>query len=108
MVLIKTDQNGLITSLAPDQSPVSVHPVQLFPNPAGQFVTASYILSRAGQTAIRLLDMEGRLVASLAPTTAQAGGEHQVTVDLSGIPAGCYFVEVATAFETWTARLIKQ
>ncbi len=108
MVLIKTDQYGLITNTAPDDPMPPGPPIYLFPNPAGDVVAASYTLAYASQASIRLLDMNGRLVAQLSPAAAQARGEHRMSLDLAGIPAGCYLVEVAAERESWTARLIKQ
>lgn len=108
MVLIKTDQNGLITSLGSDEIPVPSHPLLLFPNPTRESVSASYTLAFAGRTSIRLLNMTGQLVGSLAPTSVRSSGVHQVQLELSGFPAGCYYVEVATERENWTTRLIKQ
>ncbi|MBK9147018.1 MAG: T9SS type A sorting domain-containing protein [Flavobacteriales bacterium] len=108
MVLIKTDANGLITSLGTDEAVAPSHPLELAPNPAGDLVSVSYTLAYAGEASIRLLDMNGRLIAQLAPAVAQGSGEHRADLNLAGIPAGCYLVEVVAERESWAARLIKQ
>ncbi len=78
-------------------SPTSI-PVQVFPNPATVELNVRLPWS-AGE--VRVLDVSGRSV--LRPTFTTKG-----TVDVSGLPSGCFVLLATGASGTATARFIKE
>ncbi|HVZ40762.1 MAG TPA: T9SS type A sorting domain-containing protein, partial [Candidatus Kapabacteria bacterium] len=65
------------------------------PNPAGGRVLLRYRLGSAGGTRIDLLDGRGEVVRRLA-AGEENRGDHEVPVDVSGLPSGMYFCRVTS------------
>jgi len=75
------------------------------PNPSAGRLAVDFVLSRAGHATLRLLDLQGRAVATLA-SGARTAGPHRVTWDAgAGIPAGLYFVELQAGGTAATRRV---
>lgn len=65
--------------------------LRVFPNPAVGHLQISFE-STAGQVAVQLLDLQGRVVLSKQSEAVQ--GLHNETFELSGVKAGMYFLRV--------------
>lgn len=77
------------------------------PNPSNGRFDVDFTLPRAGVATIRLLDLQGRVVTTLA-SGAQAAGRHRVSwsaLGRGGVPAGLYFVELRAAGVSATRRV---
>jgi hypothetical protein len=87
LLIVKTDSDGLTTSLNDVTPAVTTTEAILFPNPAGDFVIVDF--SMLYQTAtLQLTDLAGRTVLERALTA-----NHQ-QVDISGVPAGAYVYRI--------------
>lgn len=64
-----------------------------FPNPFNSSTTISYTLPEAGWNEVDVVDVNGRLVSALVRERVSAG-EHSVTWNAAGVPAGVYLVRV--------------
>jgi len=75
MHLVKTDANGLITSIhnPANQSPADFHLFHNYPNPFNPATTISYILNKTTDVSLSIYDTAGRLVNILV-NTKQAPG----------------------------------
>lgn len=62
---------------------------QNYPNPAGDYTSIGFTLSRPGKVSLRLFDMMGRLVAA-QENDAQATGPGSLQLDLRQLAAGLY------------------
>ncbi|HRH63827.1 MAG TPA: T9SS type A sorting domain-containing protein, partial [Bacteroidia bacterium] len=67
--------------------------IQLFPNPAVDFVTIDINLTSAEKLRCKLLDESNRLIQS--KEINGTAGNFQLQFDLSKLPAGIYFVQVS-------------
>ncbi len=91
-----------LVAYAPREGMVAAEPlrVETYPNPASEFVTVER--SNADVPAfVGLLDPSGRLVreAEFSP------GVHNMRMQLGGLPAGMYLLEVAQGAETQRQRI---
>jgi hypothetical protein len=64
---------------------------QNYPNPFNPTTTISFTLAQDGITVLRIFDILGREVATLANDMMKAGVLQQVTFDASRFSSGVYF-----------------
>lgn len=78
-----------------------------YPNPMTNQVTFKYKLAYAGQVRIDVMDINGRLMASLDQAT-QAAGEHRATWNTSSLVPGNYFARLSVGDQVFqTLKLVK-
>ncbi len=76
---------------------------QNYPNPFNPSTTIAYQVSQAGPLAVRVYDLQGRLVATLA-NGDHAAGTHQVTWDAANMASGTYFYRIEAGGQTLAAK----
>jgi len=91
--------------LGPDPVLPSVHALQVFPNPAVEELDVSYALASAQPVRIRLLDMHGRVVHTMAEEVKPPGDQHTV-IDTRPLASGAYTVEVSASDGTGARQLV--
>jgi hypothetical protein len=87
LLIVKTDSDGLTTSLNDEPPAVTTTEAILFPNPAGDFMIVDFSLLYQSAT-LQLTDLSGRMVFDQTLTA-----NHQ-QVDISGVPAGAYVYRI--------------
>jgi len=65
-----------------------------YPNPSSGLTYFKLVLARPGRTALRIYDVQGRLLATPLPETHLAAGRHGVTWQAMQVVPGVYFVQV--------------
>lgn len=83
-------------------------PVRLFqnrPNPFNPVTTISYSLSRAGMVSLRVHDILGRVVATLADGY-QTPGLYKVTFNAENLSSGVYFSTLTAEGQSVTRKLL--
>ncbi len=78
---------------------------QNFPNPFNPRTAISYQLSAAGFVVLRVYDLLGREVATLA-SGVQPAGEHTVYWDASGLPSGVYAYKMEAGSFNATKQMV--
>jgi len=88
--------------------PASAQLIGLAPNPFNPTISISFSLSEAGHIALSLYNLQGQKVLSVVDGYRQTG-QHQLTLDASGLPSGVYFLrlEAAGKVQTMKAMLLK-
>ncbi|MEN8826964.1 MAG: T9SS type A sorting domain-containing protein [Flavobacteriales bacterium] len=82
--------------------------VGVFPNPANSFLTVNFELIDASvSTQIRIMDMNGRLVKTIANNFMNSG-VNQITTDISDLTQGVYFLQIIAGNKSITKRVVKQ
>ena len=82
--------------------------VGVFPNPANSFLTVNFELTDASvSTQIRIMDMNGRLVKTIANNFMNSG-VNQITTDISDLTQGVYFLQIIAGNKSITKRVVKQ
>jgi len=77
----------------------------LYPNPASEYITVSYALSKPSQVSISLYDIAGRKVKEISEGRKNSG-LHEEVIDLDGISMGMYLLQVSTGGSITNLRLI--
>lgn len=67
--------------------------LKVFPNPAADKANLKFTLAKPGTVNIKVYNLPGNCVANLGDATYPAG-ENSVSIDVSGLKQGFYFVEV--------------
>jgi uncharacterized delta-60 repeat protein len=81
--------------------------ISLHPTPSTDNCTATYTLPASGECRVTLRDESGREVRTFA-SEYRTAGEHKEELDLRGLSAGVYFLQIEANGATQTAKLIKQ
>ncbi len=79
----------------------------VFPNPFTTSVTFSFTSPVAGQTSIRLYNMNGNMVATVYSGYVQKGILQQINFNGSKLPAGIYISRLQTTSGTFEQKIIK-
>lgn len=77
----------------------------IYPNPASAFTNVEFTLTSASNGTVKVLDIKGKTVLSES-SKRFTKGLNKVTLDVSGLALGNYFVRVETANEVATGKLI--
>jgi hypothetical protein len=76
-----------------------------FPNPAKDKTTVNFMLNSAYQVNVSLINNTGKQVKVMVDGYYEPG-EHQIEVDLTGIPAGLYIYQLKTGFFKDSKQLV--
>ena len=80
--------------------------LRLYPNPANNRVTISFIASESGKMTGRVLDLSGKEVMSIP--TQSVNGRVEYTLDISRLADGVYMLEITNGSMKAQRKLIKQ
>lgn len=81
--------------------------LKVFPNPVNKQLQISYSLDKSREVAIRILDMNSKVVYFM-PVQSQLPGTHLQSIDLSNISNGIYILNFITESENSMYKIIKQ
>ena len=70
--------------------------VEVYPNPASEVIYVKVPEGEAEISRVQVVDLMGRVWIDLSPASSMNGEE--LKVDVSGLPAGVYFVRIETSF----------
>jgi hypothetical protein len=76
-----------------------------YPNPFNGSTFISFLIDRPGLVNLSIYNINGRLVDQIHQT-AQSIGYHQVTLNNTYLPSGCYFYTVQHSDRTLTGKMI--
>ncbi|MBL0073566.1 MAG: T9SS type A sorting domain-containing protein [Bacteroidetes bacterium] len=76
---------------------------QIYPNPARTSATIQFNGNGSNQS-MRIIDMKGQLV--MESSVGNEEGPQQIEINLTGVQAGIYIVELTTELQTERARLV--
>ena len=90
--------------------PVSVDapastPLKSYPNPARARSSVEFTLAKSGPVSLDLYDVRGRRVRAVYAAGFVAAGPQHVNLDVARLPAGVYFLRLASDGRVWTHRL---
>ena len=84
----------------PDEDAISI-----FPNPVSNSSTILFSLAQAGKASMKIFDLNGRLVKTLADGE-MTEGEHQIEWNAADVNAGVYFLQIQSAEFSQMAKII--
>lgn len=82
--------------------------LQIYPNPVSDISEIHYTLHKPSDTRIELISGNGQLINIIADERNQQTGEHSVTLNLDGFPAGLYFVHIVSGSWQDVVKLVKR
>jgi len=88
--------------------PESIIDVMVAPNPFSESTRVQYALSEPTVVELKLYDVLGKLVQIVQPAESLPAGNHEVTVDGTGLPDGVYFLTVQTGDKHKNYTLVKR
>ena len=80
-------------------------PLTISPNPVSNSATISFFNEEAQQISIRIFDMNGRLVTTLADHAFEEGG-HQVDWNANDVNSGIYFLQFQSEENSQMLKLV--
>jgi hypothetical protein len=86
-------------------APVDFQVEQNFPNPFNPTTSIRYGLPRAAKVILRIYNLRGELVQTLA-NGEQSAGYHEITFDATGLASGIYFYRFEAGEFTTTGKMI--
>lgn len=78
--------------------------LQVYPNPVSISTTISFSLEKSQNVSIRIFDMNGRLVATLADASLEEG-EYEIVWNAADVNAGIYFLQAQSQENSVTIKL---
>ena len=78
----------------PDIHFVQHYLAPVVPNPAKDLAYINYVLELPDHITLRVLDMQGNVVRTLAASEWTSAGAHTTSIDLNQWPVGTYFVQM--------------
>lgn len=88
------------SDVIPDENTISI-----FPNPVTQSSTILFTLSQSQNVSLKVFDLNGRLVRTLAENIYEAG-ENEIVWNAENVNAGIYFLQFQSVETLQTEKLI--
>lgn len=92
------------SSLTGVENVINQNSVSLYPNPTNGAATLAFNIVKAGNVSVQVVDLTGRVVATVANETMTAGAR-KVTINTDNLASGVYNVQVQTEEGNFTQRL---
>ncbi|MCP4310015.1 MAG: sulfatase-like hydrolase/transferase [Bacteroidetes bacterium] len=80
-------------------------PLQIYPNPASDCFSLHYTTEQAGEVAIRIFDISGRLIHT-DRLHVEAPGTHEYSGSVAGLSSGTYYFRLETGTSVTSGKLI--
>lgn len=84
----------------------SVFKAKVYPNPSGEKAYLNFTLPEGGPITIELFNSNGQLLKTITNSPFEAGN-HQLDMDMNGLPGGIYWVKFSSETNIETIKLIK-
>ena len=99
-----------LSALSTGQDPVYFQPadytlLSVYPNPFNAQAMILYDLDKPQHVSLRMFNVEGKLVQTLADSDQEAG-RHTIRVDASDLASGSYFVEIGRKSGNLTQKIV--
>jgi hypothetical protein len=78
----------------------------VYPNPASNSVKAGFTLNEAGKINLKLYNLNGEVVSTLADKQMYMSGLHTVDIDLSHLASGIYSLQLEKGSERQTQQIV--
>jgi hypothetical protein len=91
---------------APIQGYHSTNQILLFPNPARNQTTISFVAETGREVVYRIFDLNGRMIQSASLGTYPKGTQH-VTIETTSLSKGTYILSLDSGAQVSTAKLIR-
>ena len=90
----------------PGKTNTTFSSLHIYPNPFKDRATVSYTLLGSGNVTFTICDISGRMIKTINET-GQSKGDHTLTIDLQGQPAGSYIIRMNSPEGISVGKLMK-
>lgn len=80
--------------------------IQMYPNPVTDLLTVNFFTDKAQNIKLHLLDLQGKVIQQHQENALN--GQNQFGLDMNALPAGIYFIRIATEMGTYNNKIVKQ
>lgn len=80
--------------------------INVFPNPASNYIQVSYALKNTNTVAINLYDLTGKLISNLQQQAVQSASKYNTIFDINTFSNGVYVVAISAGKETQACKII--
>jgi flagellar hook assembly protein FlgD len=87
-------------------NPVACNSLRIYPNPVKNTATVSFMLESKSNISFTIYDISGRTVKTFVENNVTSG-EHKTIVDMNGLPAGTYLIQMKSKTGNAFGKLIK-
>ena len=94
-----------VTSVDDFNNPLSYNLISAYPNPFNPATTLEYQLKQSSHVSIKIYDVIGNLVATLANGSVNAG-TYRISFNGNNLPSGVYFSRITTDTDIKTIKLL--
>lgn len=91
-------------STVKSRQPISI--LSTSPSPAKEQVTIQYSVRQPVNITLELLDVEGKVILPIVPSTYKNPGVYETTLDVSGLPSGTYITRISGGGFVVSGRVI--
>lgn len=95
----------LTTSVDAPNTPETYNLISAYPNPFNPATTLEYQLKKSSHVSIKIYDVIGNLITTLANKNVNAG-TYKISFDANNLPSGVYFSQIITNTEVKTIKLL--
>ena len=78
----------------------------LYPNPVNNNATVAFNLMQSAKLSVKVLDINGRTIATIADNTNFSAGVQNLSIDASAFEAGVYMVRLYNKETASTIRFV--
>jgi hypothetical protein len=98
---IRVDGNSAINEI----SGIDKNTLKVYPSPFNNILNIDFSLTEGATTIVQILDLTGKLVYT--ENANSFAGENKISIDLSALTPGFYFMVLNRGKETYAERIIK-
>ena len=78
----------------------------LYPNPVNNNATVAFYLMQSANLSVKVLDINGRVIATIADNASFNAGTQNLSIDASALEAGVYMVRLYNNETASTIRFV--
>jgi PKD repeat protein len=100
------DSANIVISVVGVDNTKLMNQLVLYPNPVNNNATVAFNLMQSAKLSVKVLDINGRTIATIADNTNFSAGVQNLTIDASAFEAGVYMVRLYNKETASTIRFV--
>jgi PKD repeat protein len=100
------DSANIVISVVGVDNTKLMNQLVLYPNPVNNNATVAFNLMQSAKLSVKVLDINGRVIATIADNTNFSAGVQNLTIDASAFEAGVYMVRLYNKETASTIRFV--
>lgn len=101
-----SDMAETVDAAARQAAPTTIGDVNIFPNPANQYINVEYTNIESAEVQLFIMDINGRIIQHQILNNAL--GQQRIQLDVNDLSSGFYFIQLVTEDTTVSKKFVKQ